>query len=47
MSTGAILQDIGGRQDQMVAVLKRTFAEVSARHADDPPYPDEDETPGE
>ena len=43
-----LLTDVLTREvDQMIAVLERTFAEVSARHADDPPYPDEDETPGE
>lgn len=43
-----LLTDVLTREiDQMVAVLERTFAAVSARHADDPPFPDEDETPEE
>jgi len=43
-----LLTDVLTREiDQMVAVLERTFAEVSARHADDPPFPEEDEAPEE
>jgi len=39
-----LLTDVLTREiDQMVAVLERTFSAVSARHADDPPFPDEDE----
>lgn len=39
-----LLTDVLTREiDQMIAVLERTFAAVSARHADDEPLPDEDD----
>ena len=39
-----LLTDVLTREiDQMVAVLERTFAAVSAAHIDDPPLADEDE----